>query len=198
MTDCVFTGFDRGVNYHEIKDKLVKEYKIVTDTVTNNRLEYLYKYNKLVYLNVAMIQLKNGSRVSEAVGALKKFLSSDEKKVTVKISKTQSIKTKKNGEKFETKARFRHMVYPDWVKLEEPKILLTHLEKMSNPLNNTLQYLDRYFDCNTHSLRYSFVNYAMTEKKIPIAIIAKFIGHANVNQIVTYSSRLESDKLFDL
>ncbi len=196
-------SFDRGADYHDMKEKFIKEYKIVFDTKILDSKEYKSKINKLVYLNIAMIQLKNGSRVSEASLAFNAFLNAMihkeyKSKVTVKISKSQAIKTNKQGEKFETKARFRQIAFPEWIKIENPKELLDHLIVMKNVKNNVLNYLLRRFEINSHTLRYSFINYAMTEKQTPLPILARFIGHANINQLVTYSSKKEADKLFDI
>lgn len=44
------------------------------------------------------------------------------------------------------------------------------------------------FECNTHSLRYAFINHMINEHKMPLNTIAKIIGHANTNQLIIFST----------
>ena len=66
------TGFDRGIDYETIKEKLI------------NRINQLYeKYQedptnvgnkRIIFAVIATIQLRNGSRISEAVKAFNLFM----------------------------------------------------------------------------------------------------------------------------
>jgi len=62
----------------------------------------------------------------------------------------------------------------------------------------TCDYLLRGFDCNTHSLRYACINYLLYDQKKEMAIVAKFVGHTGIAQLVRYTQLKESDKIFDL
>ena len=81
------TGFDRGIDYGTIKEKLI---------IAMNKLYEMYKeeekkltVNRLVYNTIALIQLKNGSRISEAVKAFVIFINKGiGDKIIVRISKT--------------------------------------------------------------------------------------------------------------
>ena len=194
-------GFDRGVEYLDMKKILVKDY---------GRLcrEYEPENKKVVrllcYCIISMIQLRNGSRISEACEAFRKFMKLGlDSKVTVKIAKSKSIKYKKDTkEKFTTKARFREMIYPKpWVKREIPclddiKNFLREYE--GNLKKRVLDYLLRHHNCNTHSLRYAFINYMLYDQKKEMALIAKFVGHSDISQLVRYTQLKETNKLFDL
>jgi len=163
--------------------------------------------HKLIYLLIAMIQLRAGSRIIEAVKAWRQFIKKPElieqdKKVIVKIAKSESVKYKKDsGEEYTTQPRFRKIKFPkEWIKLE----FATDLKFYSDGIDNihmkkrVLDYLRSYFNCNTHSLRYAFINYMIYEQKRPINDVAKHVGHANIAQLVTYTQQKNSDQIFDL
>lgn len=202
------TGFDRGINFPEMKGKLIREYETLVDTINlmdKNDRYYITKRRKLmhrlIYCLIAMIQLRNGSRIIEACTALPLFLNKGiDEKVVVKIAKSKSIKYKKDTkEKYETKARYRKMIFPDWITLEFERDFIFYLGYIDKKrlTRRVLDFLLKYFKCNTHSLRYSFINYMLYEKKKEITLIAKFIGHSNVNQLVRYTQNLQADKIFD-
>ena len=54
------------------------------------------------------------------------------------------------------------------------------------------------FSCNTHSLRYAFINHMIYVENRPLPDIAKFVGHKNINQLVTYTQQKNCNKIFDL
>lgn len=45
------------------------------------------------------------------------------------------------------------------------------------------------FECNTHSLRYAFINHMINVEQLPLNTIAKMIDHANIDQLVLYTLR---------
>ncbi len=235
-------GFDRNVDYLTMKKSFIDAYNEYYD-------HYFEKFdstkvkdptsfnpgrdlNKLIYVIISMIQLRNGSRISEAVKAFIQFLSTNSfdlkedissilsKKVIVKISKSEKKFYDKNTHRVKTtKPRFRKMMFPyHWIQhkpLENPfKIdeddkrnkadftsLLIRISQGYDQFKlkkNVLDYLLKYHKCNTHSLRYAFINYMIYDKKNDISSVAKFVGHANLNQIVRYTQQKNSDKLFDI
>ena len=208
MEEEIKTGFDRNIDYSEIKTKF-------QDKVTNTYKEYKkvntpFKQKQLAitlcYLLIAMIQLKNGSRISEACRAFQKFFMSGEvdKKVTVKIAKSEGVKyNNKTKKKIIHKARYRQMKFPPWFKekifyeLRNSKLVLP-LIKSDRLEKRVLDFLLNHFNCNTHSLRYACINYLLTEKKIEMATVAKFVGHTNVSQLVTYTQNKQVEKIFDI
>ena len=92
-----------------------------------------------------------------------------------------------------------------WVNKDDINELIINLYNTNNELiNNSLlkksicKYMNRKFNCNTHSLRYAFINYFLYIEKRPIPDVAKFVGHANINQLVTYTQRKNCEQIFDL
>lgn len=194
------SGFDRGVTFLTIKEQLIKEHKNmmanINDKVKNDKPIKVLT-NKIIYLTIAQIQLANGSRISEAIDAIKEFIENGTKeKVIVKLAKSHTVKVI-NGKTVETKTRYRNIAYPNWWPLN------TSLIKDSDSLNNdtlrmsSFHYLHKNFKCNTHSLRYAFINHMIYHEKKEPALIAKFVGHSNLNQIIRYTQHVESEKLFD-
>lgn len=204
-------GFDRDVDYETMKGKLIKAYnKIETeiDELDEEDRKYITKrrilMHKLIYVTIAMIQLRNGSRILEAVKATRIFLKKRQfdKRVTVKLAKSESIKYKKDsGEQYTTPPRYRGMKFPtNWITLKYPKDMRFYVKHIENTKlkKRVLDYLLRYQDCNTHSLRYAFINYMLYVKKWEMGLIAKFIGHSNLNQLIRYTQQKNADQIFEL
>lgn len=212
MEPKVDAGFDRGVDFKDMKKKLIDEYHR-----TIQELEDLYggdRYydskrrkliHRIIYILICMIQLFNGARISEACLATSQFLirGNPDEKIIVKIAKSESIKYNKEGEQYKTKARYRYLIFPKkWI--EFPTNLQDTLEtyiahiKTEALKKRVLDYLLKYHKCNTHSLRYAYINYMLyTEKKEP-SLVAKHVGHSSMAQLVRYTQKKESDKLFEL
>lgn len=210
-------GFDRGIDYLPMKKKLVSKLKEIysaLDTLQLDKLVIRFKskqrilVNKLIYLTIACIQLRNGSRISEACKAFTIFLlkGNINDKVTVKISKSEGLKYNRvTKKKCMSKARYRHMIYPkSWFDMD----IITIVKNTDNYLpcisstrlrKRVLDYLLLNFNkCNTHSLRYAFINYMLIKKKQPMNVVAKFVGHTGVQQLVTYTQNKQVDELFDM
>jgi integrase len=210
--DIILTGFDRGIDFEDIKDDLIKAYKDTikeingfTENTKNYNANERKLVNRLIYIVTAMIQLINGSRISEACLAMEKFINSGDidKRVIIKLSKSETTKYKDDGEEFKTKIRYRKLIFPKkW--LEDPKDKFDlmkkylYIIKSSMLKKRVLDYLLKYHNCNTHSLRYAFINYMIYDQKNEPSLIAKHVGHSNLNQLIRYTQSKQSDKLFDI
>jgi len=202
-------GFDRNVDYKKMKKRLIAYLKTEL-----KKLKFVSKkmkrivINRIIYTLIAIVQLRNGSRISEAADALRQFVTSKNynDRVIVKIAKSESIKYKKDtGEQYMTKKRYRRMMFPKtWFKFRLIRPILDDINyyilyiKEDRLKKRVLDYLLKYHHCNTHSLRYACINYLLYTKKLEMGIVAKFVGHSNVNQLVTYTQIKNTDKIFDL
>lgn len=209
VVDEVAKGFDRGVKFIEIKDKLVDDFNNKIEKIRELKpqnpglkpsSEFRYLVNKTNYTLIAMIQLRNGSRISEACVSYRNWMAGKgiDEKITVKIAKS----ARKLDEENTTKARYRQMIFPDWVDADDFKFLkrlrvTKKLQKCKTLKKRTLDYLRKYYDCNTHSLRYAFINYMLYEKKHEPSLISKFVGHVNLSQIVRYTQLKSIESLFE-
>jgi|HubBroStandDraft_3_1064219.scaffolds.fasta_scaffold07901_2 integrase len=204
-------GFDRGIDFNTIKAKLIKEYDDLKSKFSDLDFDdkfYVRRkrmiFHKMIYCIIALIQLRGGSRISEAVSAFKKFITTGnfDNKVLVKIAKSESIKYKKETkEQFKTKARYRKMMFPsDWIEISDEEDLDFYSKVIPNKKlqKRVLDYLLQYFDCNTHSLRYAFINHMLYDQKKEMSLVARFVGHTNVQQLVTYTQQKQTDKMFDM
>jgi integrase len=205
-------GFDRGVDFKKMKKNLKRAYKEANKEYDNlDKGDRYYKskkrkiINRIIYILVSMIQLMNGSRISEACDALKQFLENDDyiSKIVTKIAKSESTKKNKKGETYITKARHRNLKFPiEWIEI--PDDLKDDLNEHFGIITEdklkkrVLDYLLKHHNCNTHSLRYACINYLLYEKNLEPSIVAKFVGHSNMNQLVRYTQKKEVDKIFDI
>jgi hypothetical protein len=206
-------GFDRDVDFEPIKEQLTNEYIKQADKYLTSKYKKLAG-TSVIYILISMIQLRNGSRISEAIDAFKLFLDNGIKdKVVVKIAKSGAIKYKKGldgkydkNEKFLTKERFRKMMFPEnWIdtsNIDElfKKLKESHIDTINSDIIriNIVGFMKKHFKTNTHSLRYAFINYMIYTQKRPLNDVAKFVGHVNVNQLVTYTQQKNCEQIFDL
>jgi len=206
----ISTGFDRGIDYEPMKDRLIQfleKYYNEYITIKDNQKCYGSKLknlgNKMVYNTIAMIQLRNGSRISEACNAFSIFTKKGiDSLVTVKIAKSESIKYRE-GEKILTKPRYRKMLYPkEWIKNNNMILPILTSVMGTIPLDRlkkrVLDYLLIYHQCNTHSLRYACINYLIYEKCRPLNDVAKFVGHIDLSMLTKYTQQKNCDKIFEL
>ncbi len=198
----ISTGFDRGIDYSDIKEKLVtsinKNYENYTKEPSRINI------NRLIYEVVGALELRNASRVSEACKAFKLFLKKGiDKRVIVKISKSDAVKTLKSGEKKKMPARYRELVWPNWFPAEI-YTTIKNSEYTEELLNShrfekrVLDHLLNHHNTNTHSLRYACANYLIYEEERPALDVAKFMGHKDGKTILTYVQRKNVDQIFDM
>jgi hypothetical protein len=207
------TGFDRNLSYEDIKEKLLSDLRKKYDKVENldtNDNSFKSKerifVNQLTYLILAILQLKNGSRSIESVWAFNNFIKKRNfnETILVKIAKSECVKyDNKTKKQYKTKIRYRKMVFPiSWINIDKETYDL--IEKYSSEISDdrlkkrTLDYLLKYHNCNTHSLRYCFINYMINEKKVPLNDVAKTVGHVNLDQLCRYTQAKNIDKVLGM
>lgn len=196
----VAQGFDRGLDFEDIKTRLVEHFNNIFDQYNNldvnekffNRRRKM-KVQKLMYICVALIDLRNGSRISEAVESFKLFINKKQVKdpVTVKIAKSKCKRYMRRIKEYRiTPTRYRKIYFPnEWINI---KSLMDHFYSHCQIISNkslqkrVLDYLLYHFQCNTHSLRYCFINHLLYKEKVPLEIVSKVVGHKSQTQIVTY------------
>jgi site-specific recombinase XerD len=149
-------------------------------------IDFENTYNKLLrhmakaklpakcYDAILLIQLRNGSRVSEAVRAFKIFLDSKSLELEVQVSKKRQKQEK------------RLMVIPQELlsvvspcydfRITEDRILI----------NRVKNYCLATFGFNTHSLRYAFITYLLRQGVNP-SIVAKITRHSRLEYIQRYT-----------
>jgi site-specific recombinase XerC len=204
----VAVGFDRGVDFLDMKQKLIDKLATLYDKLNLEESEKCQAIicNQICYIMIAIIQLRNGSRICEAVNAFIKFVNgtSTDTRVVVKIAKSDGAKyDRKTKKMIKHKPRYREICFPDWIDqdiFEEIKSLHGEkiIEKKDKLMQRVRDFMLKYFECNTHSLRYSFINHMLYTEKRNMVDVAKFVGHSTVNQLVTYCQTKNTNQIFDL
>jgi len=125
------------------------------------------------YDAVLLIQLRNGSRVSEAVRALRRFLEARSVEVEVEVSKKKRRET-------------RLMVIPgEVVAAAAPCRELLGVEEKAL-VNRVKSYCRYTYGFNTHSLRYAFITYLLRQGVNP-SIVARITRHSRLDYILRYT-----------
>jgi integrase len=126
---------------------------------------------------VLLVQLRNGSRVGEAVEATVRFCEAGQDQVLVRVEKHR------DGDQC-------LMVLPEELRSGEGRRLLgeacSRLSALRNPKAAVKVYCRRAYGFNTHSLRYAFVSYLLKRGVSP-SIVAKITGHRSLDHILHYT-----------
>ena len=161
--DCTKRGWDACLDYKEAYSEI---------------LSHLYKIMH-EWDVVLLVQLRNGSRIGEAIDATKAFCASKGKatNVRVKVEKHKGNDT-------------RLMVLPEELRNKEGKDYLAkaclRLAKVKAPRVDIADYSKKTFGFNTHALRYAFITY-MLKRGVSPSIIAKITGHSSLDYILHYT-----------
>jgi integrase len=159
--ECARRGWDSCVDYKEAYSEI---------------LGHLYRTGS-PWDVVLLVQLRNGSRIGEAIEAARQFCESKATAVRVKVEKHKDNDA-------------RLMVLPEELRNKEGRELLAkaclRLEKVKAPKAALGMYCRKTFGFNTHSLRYAFITY-MLSKGVNPSIVAKITGHRNLSYILHYT-----------
>ncbi|MCI4408661.1 MAG: tyrosine-type recombinase/integrase [Thermofilum sp.] len=172
-------GLDYEATYQRIVYHLRRSYSLAQKSTQkqNKRRVPAFCYDAIL-----LIQLKNASRISEAVRAFREYLATRKTELEVQVSK----KRKKEA---------RKMVLPPEILeldcnmclglLDRPETLVTDVAK---------HYARKKYGFNTHSLRYARITHLLRQG-VDSAVIAKITHHSNVNFIRTYTQQKLADEI---
>lgn len=162
-------GWDKGLDYEATYARLLRKINNVKSDSTR------------CYLIIALIQLRNGARISEAVRAFKEWIRTGKAEVYVKVSKKRRYED-------------RLMVIPDEV--GQYRLQCVDLADVDDiVLRERVRYsLYYYFKINTHSLRYAFITYLLKNFVNP-ALVSKMIRHSRLDTLMHYVQIKEADDI---
>lgn len=144
---------------------------------TKKKLERLIKNTRRVKTKVALqillIQLVNGARISEAYEAYY---------VWVKEPRKREVQVRTRKKK---KQDFRLMIIP---KVVEPINVKVHINSVKRVCRNKLSV-------NTHSLRYAYITYLGSKQKLPYQIISKITHHSKPEMVEKYTLQLVAEQI---
>ncbi len=165
--------WDRGVKYADAYKQLVNIIK------ENSAKPGERAARNLAIACILLVQLRNGSRVSEAHEALQKYFETKEKIVSVRVRKQKHPEERK-------------MYIPKEVRnVEKSRVLGAY-----PTLANVEKWCERHLGYNTHSLRYAWITEA-ARRHIAPQIIAKVTGHKTLNMILGYTQQKAADDLLE-
>jgi integrase len=152
--------WDKGADYETIYTRILRK----IDTVKENTTK--------CYLIICLIQLRNGSRISESIRAFKEWIKTNKTEIYVKVSKKKHLEE-------------RLMIIPHEIinyRLYCVDLLDINDIVLRERVRATLYY---YFKINTHSLRYAFITYLLRNNVNP-AIVSKLIRHSKLETLMHY------------
>jgi hypothetical protein len=166
-------SWDYELNYQETYSNLISEIFKVSGKFAEGQVS-INKLKGFTFMLCGIIQLRNGSRIGEAVEALIKFCLEPKKDLV-------QVRVQKRKDDF-----YRSMVRPEelnaWDLEYAAKIILS--QKILIPV---ISRFFRYnFGFSTHGLRHSFITYMGVEKKEPATTLAIITGHKDLNQLMNY------------
>jgi site-specific recombinase XerD len=163
------SSWDKGVDYESAYSRILRKIERVKSKTTK------------CYLIIALIQLRNGSRISEAVRAFKEWIRTNKTEIYVRVSKKKREET-------------RLMIIPSEIahyRLQCVDMLDIDNKVLRNRVLATLYY---YFKINTHSLRYAFITHLLRNNVNP-AIVSKIIKHSKLETLLHYVQVKESERV---
>jgi len=156
--------------YRTIRSNLEEYFNLVK--LPNPKRSYI---KRLMYYAIAYLQITNGLRASEAIFAMKEFLTKGNKKF-------QMLAEKSNKER--------------WVIVAEPlasmaPVLKTYLDTLKNiNRGNYKEFLRYNMGINPHTLRYVFIKKAV--KKIGAEDTMTFMGYKDFKHLLEYYRTIRS------
>jgi len=157
--------WDKGLDFKETLAKLLAYKKWVRSSPRLTGLKRISLRN----INILLLALLNGLRISEAIECYYKWLGDPAQEIiTVRIAKSR-------------KERFRLCIAKGLDSIDNK--YTKHLEK---PKPNALQSWSLIrFGFNTHSLRYAYINHMLAQGYDP-ATISLIVGHSKLDTLLEY------------
>jgi integrase len=156
-------SWDLGLDYKQV-------YRLLLSKIRGHLSRRAF--TSYYYACVLLIQLRNGSRVSEAVDAAIKLADQKSSEVYVKVRK------RRDG--YESL-----MVLPEELKIQDIAVC-REIPSRGNAILRVKVYAKKILGINTHSLRYARITH-MLRNNISPSIVAKITGHKKLDHILTYT-----------
>jgi len=161
--------------YHIIRSNLEEYYNLVR--LPNPKRSHI---KRLMYYAIAYLQITNGLRASEAIFAMKEFLTKGNKKF-------QMLAEKSNKER--------------WVIVAEPlasmaPLLKTYLDTLKSiNRSNYKEFLKYNMGINPHTLRYVFISRAV--KIVGAEDTMTYMGYKDFRHMMEYYRTIRSRELLE-
>jgi len=149
----------------KIKTNLEIEYKKL-ESGTGSNLDI----KRFLYYAIAMLQVSNGLRSSEAIKGLQIYLRKKEKEISITAGKS----------KLERLVIIPPILEEYYNELKKYGEILKNIRKQSyyNFIKNNLRI-------NPHSLRYAFINYMISKGIVPEKLVV-YMGYSSFKHMINY------------
>jgi integrase len=157
--------WDKGLDFKETLTKLLAYKQWVRSSPRMTKLKRISLRN----VNILLLALLNGLRISEAIECYYKWLEDPTQEIiSVRVAKSK-------------KEKYRLCITEG---LDSVDHKLTR--QLERPKPSTLQAWSIIrFGFNTHSLRYAFINYMLQQGYDP-ATVSKIIAHSRLDTLLSY------------
>lgn len=179
-------NWDSGVSYDICKARIVRAIEV--NQQNPSRLVKCYVY---------AIQLRNGSRISEATDALKDFYKGI-KEIEVLVRKKKKWKTHRDektyklefvlndkGKKIRLADDYREMLWPEFIDKPDFKDKDIQNEVRELSKKQAQDSCRKIINVNSHSLRYARIT-ELSDKGVNDSVIAKITHHSDLKFIMKY------------
>ena len=185
-------SFDKKLDYEVIKQEIDNKILQLTLELEENYNEH--KIKALSNCTIALIQLTNGSRISEAIKTTDFFVKNPSKKSTyIRISKRKDNASRAMKLPINITPKILNLI-----QLVFNQYDIQDEKDMAKLSSKTRTYLyDNFNKINTHSLRYALINYLSIKKNVPLNLVSKVVGHKNLNQLITYTQNHHVDDMLE-
>lgn len=177
-------GWDQGLDYEKTYKLLLKDLEEAKKKVGPRALK------RRLYLIIALTQLRNGSRIGEAIDFIYSISQDYKREALITVEKRRD-----NHQ--------RLMVLPKEITKTDILTIKGILEELKTHGKKGLvvkisTWIKKTYGFNTHSLRYAFVSY-LAKKGYPPQLIAKITGHRRLDYILHYTQeKMAKEILKDL
>jgi len=158
-------SWDKGLDLEATLRKLLEYRKFIRGRVLRPRYR-----SALRNVNILILALLNGLRISEAIECYYSWLESNggQHSFNVRLAKS--------------KGRTRLCLVPSIF----DRVDLAATRGLPRPRKQALNnFSRRNFGFNTHSLRYAFINYLLS-RGVDAPTVSKIVGHKNLDTILAY------------
>lgn len=177
----VLGKWDLGLDFNEARIKLETTLRTLGTYLTMQTNRDRRNGTRFVYFSIAYIQLMNGSRVSEAIEALREYVKTGKTEFSSLAKKTKVPRMFKIPKLIQN-YRYLYREYEDIVFKVTKK--------------DVGQLLKKEFGWNTHSLRYAFIRHAI-EKGYSAEVLALILGHKKIDTTLNYARNIKAEKILE-
>jgi len=158
-------SWDKGLDFEATLKRLLEYRRFVRQRVLRPRYR-----SSLRNVNILILALTNGLRISEAIECYYMWLESNGAQYSFNVKLAKS------------RGRFRLCLVPSIF----DKVDLAATKNLPKPRKQALNnFSRRNFGFNTHSLRYAFINYLLA-RGVDVPLVSKIVGHKNLDTILSY------------